>query len=141
MLDVSSSPFDPKQSDMGRFVDASGEGHKCPRSVTLDNALTACGLEATAELVGLTGRGERPRHDAVINPLGAKISASNDGGPTSELARELLLQRAEGRLRIGFAPLRRNLPDIPASCSIRCDGWRWRRGRAWRGRRDGTLRW
>src|SRR5262245_56767247 len=88
--------------DRRRSARASGEV-KCPRSVTLDNAVTARGLEAAAELVGLTGRRERPRHDAVINPLGTKIGASNDGGPASELARELLLQRAEGRLRVGFA--------------------------------------
>src|SRR5215510_8816590 len=89
------------------------------RSVTLDNALTARGLEATAELVGLTGRRERPRHDAVISPLGAKIGASNDGCPVSESAGELLLQRAEGRLRVGFAPLRRNLHEIFPGRSIR----------------------
>src|SRR5215831_1498427 len=109
------------------------------RSVTLDNALTARGLEATAELAGLAGRRERPRHDAVINPLGAKIGASNDGCPVPELAGELLLQRAERRLRVGFAALRRNLDDI-TGCSIRRGGW-WRRGYARRGRRECTLRW
>src|SRR5215831_9337587 len=110
------------------------------RSVTLDNALTARGLEATAELVGFTSRCERPHHDAVIDPLGAKIGASNDGRPVPELAGELLLQRAEGRLRVGFFALRRKLDDIPAGCCSRRSGW-WRRGYARRGRRECTLRW
>src|SRR5262245_55285650 len=96
----------------------------------MDNALTTRSLEAAAELVGVTGRRERPGQGAVINSLGAKIGASNDGGPASELAGELLLQRAEGCLRVGFASLRRNLHDILAGCSTR-------RG----GRREGALRW
>src|SRR5262245_34411366 len=77
-----------------------------PRSVTLNNALTTCSLEAAAELVGLAGRRERAHHDSVINPLGAKIGAPNDGCPASEVSGEFLLQRAQGRLRVGFAPLR-----------------------------------
>src|SRR5262245_66624929 len=84
----------------------------CVRSVTLNNALTARGLEAAAKLVGLIGRRERPRHGAVINPFGAKIGASNDGVSVSEFAGELLLKRAQGRQRVDFAPLRRHLHEI-----------------------------
>src|SRR5215467_8567295 len=110
------------------------------RSVTLDTALTARGLEAAAQLVGLIGRRERPRHGAVINPFGAKIGASNDGVPVSEFAGELLLQRAQGRLRVGFAPLRRHLHEISTGRSLRRGCGRRYRGCPWRGRREGTLR-
>src|SRR6266702_7617523 len=89
------------------------------RSVTMDSALTARGLEAPAELVGRAGRRKRSHHGAIINPLRAKIGALKDGGPAAQLARELRLQRKEGRLRVGFAPARRNLHDIPADRRFR----------------------
>ena len=92
--------------------------------VALDNALTARGLEAAAELVGRAGRRKRPHHGAIINSLRAKIGALKDGGPTAQLTRELRLQRTKGRLRVGFAAARRNLHDIPADRSIR-RGCRW----------------
>src|SRR5215475_13173397 len=109
-------------------------------SVTLNNALTARGLEAAAKLVGLIGRRERPRHGAVINPFGAKIGASNDGVSVSEFAGELLLKRAQGRQRVDFAPLRRHLHEISPGRSFRRDCGRRHRGHPWRGRREGTLR-
>src|SRR5262245_39721726 len=84
------------------------------RSVPLDNALAARGLEPAAKLAGVAGRRERTHHGAIINPLGAKVGASNDGGPAAQLDRDLVLQRTEGRLRVGFAPLRGNLHYIVA---------------------------
>jgi len=114
------------------------------RSVTLDAALTARDLEAAAELVGLTGRCERAHHGAIINPFGAKIGALNDRGPAAELPGELRLQRTEGRLRVGFAPPRRNLHHVAVDHSLRRgsrQGARHgrRRCRALRGRRPGMV--
>src|SRR5262245_25903073 len=55
------------------------------RSVTLENTLAAAhGLEPAAKLVGLASRRERPHHGAIINPLGAKVGASNNRGPAAE---------------------------------------------------------
>jgi hypothetical protein len=111
------------------------------RSVTLDTALTARGLEAAAQLVGFIGRRERPRHGAVINPFGVKIGASNDGVPVSEFAGEFLLQRAQGRQRVGFAPLRRHLHEISPGRNLRRGCGRTHRGHPRRGRCEGTLGW
>jgi hypothetical protein len=61
------------------------------RSVTLDTALTAGGLEAAAEPVDLTGRYERTHHGAIIDAFRAKIGALNDRGPAAELPGELRL--------------------------------------------------
>src|SRR5262245_49555844 len=100
---------------MARSLAAGGSAQAVrPRSVPLDNARAARGFEPAAKLAGVACRRERTHHGAIINPLRTEVGASNDGGPAAQLDWELVLQRTEGRLRVGFAPLRGNLHDIVA---------------------------
>src|SRR5207302_11308183 len=85
-------------------------------SILLDDALAAGSLEATAQTIGLAGRGEWPDHRAVEDTLGSEIGAPNGRLLTIEQMRILRLQRADRGLRFGVALLRRNLHDIAARC-------------------------
>src|ERR1700722_15022078 len=73
----------------------SGGRSRAPTSVLLNDALTAGGLQAAAELVGIPGGTERPHHGAIVDALGAKIGASNNRLALAKLPRELGLQAME----------------------------------------------
>src|SRR5438874_13166928 len=74
-------------------------------SILLDDALAAGSLEATAQTIGLAGRGERPDHRAVEDTLGTEIGAPDGRLLTIEQMRVLRLQRADRGLRFGVALL------------------------------------
>jgi hypothetical protein len=91
VLTASLSESDPKETSRApcrgcaTFAVENAAQALRPRSVTLDNALAAArGLEPAAKLVGLASRRERPHHGAIINPLGAKVGASNNRGAAAE---------------------------------------------------------
>ena len=94
--------------------------------IPLDEALPAGRLEARAQFCSLVGGGKGPDHGPVIRPLGAQIDFVDQRLSAAELAGELCLQGAEGRLGLGFAALRRHL-DVAARPA--------RAGAAGRGRR------
>src|ERR1700694_501703 len=82
------------------------QGSRKPRSIPLDDALSAGRLQAAAELRGLIGRPERSDHGAVVDPLVAEIGALDHGAARSQHRRELALQGSEGGLGVGFVSLR-----------------------------------
>src|SRR6185295_8199880 len=92
-----------------RISPRTSQGSSFGLLIPLDEALSAGGLEARAQLACLGGIGKGPNHGAVIGALGTQIDLTDRGWPTAKLIRELGLQAAECRLSLTLAALRGNL--------------------------------
>src|ERR1700739_4010536 len=80
--------------------------------IPLDDALSASGLQAAAEVRGFVGRAERADHGTVVDPLVAEFGTLDHGTVRSQYRREFALQRPVGGLRIGLIPLRGDLNQV-----------------------------
>src|ERR1700722_15597822 len=86
--------------------------------IPLDDALSAGGRQAAAELFGFVGGAERTDHGAVVDTLVAQIRPLDHRAARSQHRWELALQGPVGSLRVGLIPLRGDLDQIStAACS------------------------
>src|SRR6185437_6910023 len=77
--------------------------------IPLDEAASAGGFQAGAELDRVRLRREGTDHGAVVGALGAELDLVHEHAATAEHAAVFALQSAVGRLRLGLAPLRGDL--------------------------------
>src|SRR5437763_7188206 len=78
-------------------------------SVARDYAMTAGGLVAGTELVGLLTGSKWPHHGSIEYPFAAQICPLDDRCPSAELTWKLCLQAAERRSCFGLGLLRGEL--------------------------------
>src|ERR1700676_890475 len=102
---------------MGPISPPPTQGSRKPRSIPLDDALSAGCLQTAAELRGLIGRPERTDHGAVVDALVAEVGALDHRAARSQHRRELALQGPERGLGVGFIALRGDLDQVVAASS------------------------
>src|SRR3954447_25583237 len=120
----SSSPETPVMNArlfMGPISSPEAQGSRKQPLIPLDDALSAGGFQAAAELRRLVRRTERTDHGAVIDALLPELGALDLRRARAEHAGELALQGPIGRLRVSLVLLGRDLHQIsPAGAGGGC---------------------
>src|SRR5687768_12347582 len=91
---------------LARISPRSRRGSTATELISLDDALSAGGLQAAAELRRLVDRGEGAHHRAVIDSFVAKVRAPDGRLTVAEKTWEFRLQAAERSLRVVLTALR-----------------------------------